>query len=302
MKLIALAGLLLAVCAHPLHAAPDTDAEIKQKIERKISLRHPDDTAEWWRALGPRAPKVMIPMVAETDNTYHRLRLIEALGWFQDDAEAAAFLKDQAKKEGQEDVLKYAAIRSVGRAQGVKELEFVAGFLEDPDADARVAAADTLKRMKDPAAEQRLSKYLAEEKTPWVVAKVKGEPPPISKTPIRSNAQRVAEMNDSVAALAGTWKGVWVKPKAGKGSGMATGKGEAILTAEGKGEARAGGKPLFKLSEIEGKRAAMTGKALSVSPGAQAVAWKGEAYATSAGDWILEIRLRDSGLVFIGRR
>src|SRR5436305_8117694 len=109
---------LLLLMALPAGADSSTDA-IQHQIESVLAQRHPTDTPEWWRSLGPPAPAVIISMYQNTSHIYHRLRLLGALAWF-DDPVAVDFLKKQAESSG-DDVVVSAAIKSVGISQGAKE-------------------------------------------------------------------------------------------------------------------------------------------------------------------------------------
>jgi hypothetical protein len=291
-SLVLLASLLaLSWSAPALAVAPTTDAGIREAITETLAMRHPKDTAEWWRGLGPKAPHVMIEMFEASTRTYHRLRLLEALGWFTDDGEAAAFLKDQASRKKQEDVLRAAAIRSVGRAQGAREREFVAAFLDDADADIRVAAAQSLKLMGDAEANERVEKYLTQEKAAWIAAKVRGLPAAQPTAALTPTSAKIGAAPAEWARHAGTWNGVWITPKpktAGSAAAptMLAQDATLVLSADGRAELTVAGKVLYRVS------------ILPEAPGG----WKGAAYPMSSGEWILDVRLPVSGFTFLGRK
>ena len=207
--------LLLLACAlaSPLRASAATDAEIESSIDVVLSQRHPKETAAWWRSLGPAAPRVMIGMYRKTDDTYRRIRVVEALGWFSESPEALEFLKELGESADAADVVRMAAIRGVGRSQGARELDFVAGFLKHPDAQTRLTAAETLKGMDDPRAKDRLEAFLSSEKAGWLVARVRGEPVavPGKLKPVSSSEDRVNP------AFSGEWQGFWIAPRPEQG-------------------------------------------------------------------------------------
>src|SRR5947209_2862765 len=81
-RIPALAIALLLLFSAPAHAM--TDTEIQNAVNGVIAQRHPTDTADWWRSLGAGAPHVIISMYESTTHIYHRLRLLQGLGWFDD--------------------------------------------------------------------------------------------------------------------------------------------------------------------------------------------------------------------------
>lgn len=198
--------------------APDaftkTDQETEQAIEAVLAERHPTDTAQWWRELGTNTPKIILKMIENTQETYRRLRLVEALAWFEEDSQAVEFLKQEADRT-QEDVIRNASIKSVGLSQGVKELEFISKFLKHPDPQTRFAAAGALQGMKDPKAQARLEHYLKEEKATWITERLKGR----LAQPLRP-LTIVSSSEDKVSSeFEGMWRGYALFPKRGR-SGM----------------------------------------------------------------------------------
>jgi hypothetical protein len=191
-----------------------SDAEIEEAIQATLAQRHPTDTPDWWRDLGGSAPRIIINMYEKSDSTYHRIRLVEALGWFSDDDGALEFLKEEAERT-QASVVRNAAVKSVGASQGPRELEFIGKYLGHADPQTRLAAAQTLKRMKDPRADLRLEQYVKEEKLGWIKAQIKGEPvrPSLPLVPVASTEDRVN------SKFSGNWRGYWITPKEGP-SGM----------------------------------------------------------------------------------
>ncbi|OFZ53354.1 MAG: hypothetical protein A2428_10350 [Bdellovibrionales bacterium RIFOXYC1_FULL_54_43] len=238
-----------------------TDAELEKTISEALSVRHPTEGADWWRSLGPNAPRVIIRMYEASDQIYQRLRLLEALAWF-DDSTSVEFLKLQAERTA-DDVLRNAAIRSVGIARGANEEEFVSKFLKHPEPQTRLAAAETLKRMNDSRADKILEKYLNEEKTPWITARLKGEAVVQRRLKITSSSDD--RLNPE---LTGTWAGFWVAPGAGspgmesrpavlrlKVSGATAIEGELNLKKGGK----AAQPKAFVLAEVSGKSSRIAG-------------------------------------------
>ncbi len=182
-----------------------TDVEVKEAVLAELMDRHPATGAEWWKALGPNTPKVLISMYETDSSTYHRMRLLEGLGAFAEDTRATEFIKQQARSTP-DDVIRNVALKALG-SQGSKEEDFVAGFLTHNDPHTRVYAADALKRIGTLTAQSRVDQFLNGEKTPWVVAQVKGEPVPMATSvlkPSGSSEDRLSgEMN-------GDWRGFWV--------------------------------------------------------------------------------------------
>lgn len=207
-----------------LPALSQTTLELK--IREIITQRHPTDTAETWQSLGEGAPQAMIAMYEKTPRVYERLRLLQGLGWF-DDPDAVAFLKDQARQQDNS-VFRRAAVDAVGRSQGVRESDFVKGFLDHPDPQTRLAAAQALQRMirsspgvDSSALESRLQSFRASEKTKWVVQRLDREFPVGSKT---------FEKNQR---FAGTWDGV--RLSAGKGAEVKIERAQAVWAVDAQG-------------------------------------------------------------------
>ncbi|OFZ18727.1 MAG: hypothetical protein A2X94_05945 [Bdellovibrionales bacterium GWB1_55_8] len=197
--------LVMLPNAFPTRAA--SDQEIEHAIDTVLAERHPTDTPDWWRSLGPTAPRVILRMLKSSDRVYHRVRLTQALGWF-DDPEVVDYLKTQAR-ETKEDVVRNAAVRSVGNSQGAKEFEFIAEFLEHADPQTRLSAAEALQKIDNSEARERLKRFMAEEKAGWLVARLKGElPKPTAKlSPVSSSEDRLSPEWE------GRWMGYWLVPR-----------------------------------------------------------------------------------------
>lgn len=244
--------------------APRSEEEIEAQIQDVLMQRHPTDTAEWWRSLGPSTPKVVIRMYEKSSNAYHRLRLIQALGWFPEDAAAVDFLKSQAESTD-ESVVRLTAIKALGVSQGAKETEFIAKYLRHSDPQTRMAAALALQKMGDARAASIVDQYMKEEKASWIVSRLKGEYPVPTKTlsPVSSSEDR------SHPEFFGAWSGYWLVPRAGEDGMRAVDarlelkkenatqmRGDLILTEPvPKKPART---RVFQLSRAEGKGAAMS--------------------------------------------
>jgi hypothetical protein len=163
-------SLIIALIFSNFHgvasAQTRTDAELEQAIQDVIIQRHPTDTPEWWRELGPEAPRVIIGMAEKAPRLYQRLRLVEALGWF-DDQRAVEYLKRQADSASN-GVIRNAAVKAIGNSQGAKELEFVSKFLKHSDPQTRKAAAQAVHKINAPKLKSFESQH----------GRVKGEPSP----------------------------------------------------------------------------------------------------------------------------
>jgi hypothetical protein len=148
-----------------------SDDEIRSTIEESLKMRHPEETPDWWRSLGRNAPKIMISIFRGDSNTYHQIRLVDALAWF-DDVETVEFLKDQAANH-RNTIVKRSAIRSVGLSQGIKEKKFLRRALESSDPHTRLATANLLNELKDPGADKLVNEFIKTEKIDWVSSPLK---------------------------------------------------------------------------------------------------------------------------------
>lgn len=206
--------LVLAVVAAASNSYARTDAEIRESVQELLMERHPKDTPEWWRGLGANAPAVLIAMYEESSHTYHRIRLLQGLGWF-DSPVAVEFLKKQADG-ATDDVLRNTSLRSIGFAGGARETEFLSKFLSHSDPQTRLTAAETLKKIHDPRAQALVEKFIREEKTPWIVAKLHGELPQ-PKGILTQSSSTEDRLN---AELDGRFVGYWVIPRGAAEEGM----------------------------------------------------------------------------------
>lgn len=259
LALVAIWGAALAPSS--LHAARSA-AEIRSAIEATLAQRHPTDTPEWWKGLGPEAVPVIIAMAQSTKTAYHRVRLVEALRNFDDPA-ALAYLKQEAEnpsKEGGQEIVRNTAIKSVAQSQGAKETDFLSKFLAHAAPQTRLDAAVSLKEIAEgsPEArakiEPRLKEFESKEKTEWVLkrytkGKAQGQPllargtgrdegakrgqPMAAASPgpaLTTPAQGAAQASVALK-LEGTWRGYWLSPKVGK-SGLLS--SAAVLKATSK--------------------------------------------------------------------
>ena len=186
-----------------------TDAQIQQMVQGRLMDRTPTDTPNWWKSLGDNAAGIIIGMYNAESNTFHRIRLLQGLGWM-DSQQAVDFVEQQAQKTDL-DTLRNAAIRALARGQGAKELDFVSKYLKSEDPQTRLAAAESLHAIQDPRAKAMYDSYLKEEKTPWIVDKLKG-----GTTGVTGALKPVASSEDRLSPdFEGTWRGYWVAPKPG---------------------------------------------------------------------------------------
>lgn len=205
--------LALVVSMAPGFAWSMTDEQVHQAIEDKLSERHPRDSANAWLALGPNAVPVIISMYGSTDYISHRVRLAQALGYF-DDPRAADFLEKLAQSSG-EDVVVNSSLRALGNSpRALGEEDFVSKFLKSDDPQTRLAAAEALNRAVekwgDAHAKDLIAAYLLQESQSWIVARVKGEQATVT------GLKSVSSSEDRLSGdFAGTWRGFWVQPKDG---------------------------------------------------------------------------------------
>jgi hypothetical protein len=264
-----------------------TDGEIEEAIQNTIAQRHPKDDASFWRGLGPSAPRIMISMYERAGSLYQRLRLVEALGYFGDAPVAMEFARRQAEN-AREDVVRNGAIKAVGAGQGAAAVEFVSRYLGHEDAQTRLTAAQTLRKIDDPQARARVDRFMKEEKAAWLVAKLRGElPKPTAKlTPVASTEDRVSP------AFAGTWRGYWLLPRPGP-SGLRSEAAVLRLSIEGanelKGELLIGSKDKVRAVPL----ARVQGKGLKVSGALGGVAVPGGGLKKPKPEVAFEAELRE---------
>src|SRR4051812_42313460 len=100
-----------------------SESEIRSSIQSILKIRHPNESGEWWRALGPETPRIIVALYNEDGNIYHRIRLLDALAWF-DDSTATQLLKQESQNEANQ-VIQSAALQSLATSQGGQEQEFL---------------------------------------------------------------------------------------------------------------------------------------------------------------------------------
>ncbi|MFZ9596128.1 MAG: HEAT repeat domain-containing protein [Bdellovibrionia bacterium] len=121
-------------------------AELRESIESTISMRHPQETGEWWQSLGPSAPEVMIEMIQSETRVYRKIRLLDGLAWF-DDPKVVEFLKHFADAHP-DTILAQSALSSLARSQGEKERKFLEKGLNSADPGTRAHTVHLLEQMK----------------------------------------------------------------------------------------------------------------------------------------------------------
>ena len=251
-----------------------TDSEIESMVYNRISELHPRNSEQWWKSLGGKAPQVIMGMYERSDRTVHKVKLLDSLRWFSDDPKVADFLKTQAQGTS-EDAIRTTAIGSVAAATGAPDTEFLSKFLAHPDPDTRFAAANALKEIiaRKPegsgrlssrqAAQQIYDKYLAEEKTPWILNNLNGiipkDLPPLKK--VSSSEDRIS------SDFQGSWKGFWISQPDSPSADLSS--QEVTLSLQSMGATQLSGEISLKLAKglkslhlagLQGKGAKISGK------------------------------------------
>ena len=152
----------------------ETDRQMRRAIQDVLSQRHPTEGEAWWRALGKNAPKVVTAMFKETEALYQKLRLVEALGYF-DDPDAVKFLKSLFMSTTNS-VVRQSVLRSLAMSQKMKEESFLTEALSDSDPHTRLAAALALRGTGEPNALTIVDNYKKGEKTAWVLTRLNAKP------------------------------------------------------------------------------------------------------------------------------
>lgn len=178
-------------------------AQIAAAIDQVLEQRHPTDTPQWWRSLGPEAPQVIEQKLASTTRVYQRLRLVQALGHFTDPAGLAGrinVLKGIASSTS-DDVIRHAAIRSVSDASRGGELDWIAGFLSHQDGQTRRTATLVLKQIDSEAARKKLA-----------ALGLDGDPAASAQGPARALKKSGSSVDRPSPDWEGQWKGFWIEP------------------------------------------------------------------------------------------
>jgi hypothetical protein len=142
------------------------DLKIRESIQAILQVRHPTEDGNWWRSLGPQAPRIIMEMYENSTNIYHRVRLMNALAWF-DNPDSAQFMKKEMNQTSNQ-VIRNSAIQSVIRSRGMKEKKFISTVLENENPQSRIAAAEALGMVEEPEAQEMVSKLMSKEKDTWV--------------------------------------------------------------------------------------------------------------------------------------
>ena len=162
-------GFLLAPLV-PMTSWALSDSEIRDSVQATLEVRHPSDSGDWWRSLGSNAPGVIMSMYRETNVIYHKIRLMDALSWY-DNEEATRFMKSEAENNSNQ-VIKNAAIQALVKSQGMKEKTYISNVLEKGSVHSRVAAARALDQVEDPQAGQLVERFVKRESGGWAASKV----------------------------------------------------------------------------------------------------------------------------------
>jgi hypothetical protein len=285
-----------------------TDDEIRQAVQTLVRDRHPKDTPAHWRNLGSRAPGIIQGMYDSENSTYRRMRMLEGLGYFTEDPNALAFVKKQAETDPNE-VVRHAAMRSIGQNQAAAQEEWLGGFLKHDNAHTRLLAAEMLRKAATPSAEAKVAAMMDAEKTPWVLAALRGEAPATPQLkPSGSTEDRLSP------DFTGTWRGLWTEPQSAQ-KGIKSEAAELKLSLEEgggklKGLLKAGAYD-FEIKEAVGKSLRWTGRLVEIRPAPGVspspkpslgpFAIEAE-LARRAGHLLLEIRAPQAGILLILRR
>ena len=167
---ITFTALTLVGSAQIGHAAL-SDAQIQEAIEQTLSIRHPKDTPQWWKSLGPSTPQVIVSMYQNDQSIYHRIRLLEALAWFPENTQSIELLKKEAGANSNSS-LRETAIRSLGRSQGIKAHGFLEKSLQNKNPRVRAAAGEALSEISSASSSRILHQFLSQEKQGWVVKQI----------------------------------------------------------------------------------------------------------------------------------
>ena len=238
--------LVLLTCCHlalggipRAHGAPTTPEGIRSEVEGVLVHRHLTTTPDWWLSLGSAAPDLLIEMYGETRQKIRRLRLLEGIAVFSNHGRAVEFLKTEARAT-KENSVRQVILESLGRSQPETTVEFQEEFLAHPDPQTRLAAAQALQSAAASGsadANAVLSHYQSEEKTPWILDRLKlasakptrapliAAPPPgmpvapqslpgaAATTPGKAeNASRAGGDNFAIEQFAGRWIGQLLSP------------------------------------------------------------------------------------------
>lgn len=182
------------------------EGEIQKRIEQILSERHPSDDSQDWKSLGKNAPKVILKLIRKEEKVYRRIRLIQALAWFED-PEAVEFLKDTIQNS-ENRMFRDKAIQTYALSQGERSIGLIRPFLEAQNEHTRLLVARVFQSLAQSGSEDAkkiLADYEKKEKTPWVLARLKSTG--VDKKKLLQ-AERKKKKEASV--ILGVWKGYWV--------------------------------------------------------------------------------------------
>src|SRR5580765_4933651 len=118
--LILLVFATLPIASHAEGSSePLDETQVRSKVAEALQGRHTDQSADWWHGLGSGAPRVIASMYESEPRTHRKLRLLGALGYY-DDAGGVALLKREAQTT-KNSVVRQTAIRALTQSQGMKQ-------------------------------------------------------------------------------------------------------------------------------------------------------------------------------------
>lgn len=209
----------------------------------------------------------MIEKIKKSDRIYQRMRLVHALA-FVSSPLALEYLKGTTKSSD-EGIVQQAAVRSVGIAGGESELEFLGSFLDEKDAQLRLAAAEAIRDIGESGsrkAQEVIAEFKKKEKASWLLQKLEADPTlgdgPLLK-PVSSSEDR------SDLRFNGNWSGVWARPMHDNRSSLTLNFDRVNLTIEVPFIGKPSGnvdmgvgliKNKFKLENLSAKRTQLVGQ------------------------------------------
>jgi hypothetical protein len=151
--------------------ADEVGASLQKKILEKIRVKHIALTCSEWRAWGAETPRVVERMLENPERESDRLKLIEGLGCFPDEA-ARQKLKEIATN-ATVGLQRRVAIESITRAGSDEEtVQWVRSFLEHEDPQTRFSAAQSLIQSNIPETRAWVDEYINQEKESWIRKKL----------------------------------------------------------------------------------------------------------------------------------
>ncbi len=172
--------LLLSLLSLIAFASDTMDTTLITELNAGLFTTDKPVDLAWLKSRGGNVQTVLISMYGRDHKVRHRIKLLEALGNFNDTA-TVAFLKDR-NVSTENRVLRLVAIRSLGQGMGRDSIEVLKGSLQDNDPHVRRQTAETLADLKTPESDALVQGFLAQEKADWVTSRVKkhlalSEPP-----------------------------------------------------------------------------------------------------------------------------